>query len=192
MMRVLMLACVVSIAASTAAVAADAPVKPETVRRLIKVTQVGKILDAYMAQIDAGMESGIRQAMRGKPLTPEQQKVLDDMRAKMLAIFKESLNWETLEPVLIDVYTRTFTESEVEGMLAFYETPAGKALITKTPQLMQNTAQAMQSQVSALLPKFQKLEEETMAQLKAADAKPAGDKPDGAKPAAPPKDDAKP
>jgi hypothetical protein len=49
---------------------------------------------------------------------------------------------ERMMPRMIDlsitVYARTYTEEELTGILEFYRTPAGRALLAKSPLLMQN------------------------------------------------------
>ncbi len=164
LIKVLILCCI----AAAPAFAADGPPTPESVHKLLEVTHARQLLDANLAQIDTAMQAGIRQALRGQSLSAEQQQIVDGMQTKMMGLFKEFLTWEILEPTVVDAYTHTFTQSEVNGMLAFYATPPGKALITKTPQVMQSMSQATQARMSALMPKLQQLQRDTMAQLQAA------------------------
>lgn len=81
------------------------------------------------------------------------------------ASVRELMRWEVLEPILIDIYRQSFTQSEIDGMLAFYRSEVGQAVIAKMPVVMQNSIQAMQARVAALMPKLQQLQRETVAQL---------------------------
>ena len=61
---------------------------------------------------------------------------------------------------------RTFTRRQrlpiIQGMLAFYRTPAGQAVIEKMPLVMQNTMQAVQERMGAMMPAMQKMIAEEM------------------------------
>jgi hypothetical protein len=111
------------------------------------------------------MENSMKQALSGQPVTPAQQVVLDDMRKQMGALLKEELAWEVFEPLMIDVYLNTFTEEEVQGMLQFYRSPAGRAVVTKMPAVMQASMQAVQGPIAAMQPKMRKLQEDTVRKL---------------------------
>jgi hypothetical protein len=70
--------------------------------------------------------------------------------------------------MMIEVYSNTFTQHEVDGMLTFYRSEAGQAVIAKLPTAMQQTMTSMQSHVKTLTPKIAELERDAAAQLKAA------------------------
>jgi uncharacterized protein len=44
--------------------------------------------------------------------------------------------------LLVPVYDKHFSNEELEGMIAFYETPLGKKLVAKLPQIMAESAAA--------------------------------------------------
>ncbi|HYU31394.1 MAG TPA: DUF2059 domain-containing protein [Thermoanaerobaculia bacterium] len=46
-------------------------------------------------------------------------------------------NWDAIGPQMIDLYMRTFTESELRDLVAFYRTPTGRKALEKMPALMQ-------------------------------------------------------
>ena len=103
------------------------------------------------------MKSSIKQAVAGQSLTPEQEMVKLEMQGKMAAMLREELSWESLEPMYIEIYRKTLTQREVDGMLSFYTSPAGRAVILKMPLVMQSTMQAMQGRMSTFMPKIQQL-----------------------------------
>ena len=61
----------------------------------------------------------------------QRQAVLDRMRAKMVAAFDESFNADAMQMVTTRIYQATYTQDEVDGLIAFYKTPAGQALSIK-------------------------------------------------------------
>jgi len=152
---------------------ADSP-SEQSVRRLLAATGSPKLVDRMMEQMDSAMRSGIAQGLGNRPVTPAQQAIIDDMRTKMVAIFKEQMDWKVIEPTIVGVYQKTFTQKEVNGMLAFYESDIGKAVTAKMPAAVTSSMQAMQSRMGALTPKLQDLMRDTAAKLKAAEQSPAG------------------
>ena len=153
------------------AIAAEPPASEASVRELLCITQSQKLVDGTMGQVDAMMQRSMKQALAGQTLTADQQRIMDNMRTKTIALFREDMKWETLEPMFIDVYKQSFTQKEVDGMLDFYKSEPGQAVIAKMPLVMQNTMQAMQGRMAVMLPKLQQLQQDAIAELKASRAK---------------------
>ena len=153
------------------ALGAETRASDASIRELLTVSQSKKLVDGAMGQMDTMMQASMKQALAGKAIPPNQQKILDDMRPKMLALVTEELKWEILEPMFIDIYRQSFSQTEIDGMLAFYKTPAGQAVIAKMPLVMQGTMKSVQARIMAIMPRLQQLERETIAQLRASSAK---------------------
>lgn len=156
---------------SPAALGADSPPSDASLKRLIAVTEARKLVEGSISSIDASIEASIQQLLQGKPVSPQQQKIIDEMRTQLVAVMQDILKWDSLEPMFMDVYRRSLTQSEVDGMLAFYATPAGKAVIAKMPLIMQNTMASMQARMSSVMPQIVRIQQETLEKLKAAEKK---------------------
>jgi uncharacterized protein len=89
------------------------------------------------------------------------------MRQRFVAVMTAEMSWERYEPLMLQVYRQSFTQSEVDGMLAFYRTDAGRAVISKMPAVMQNSMQLVQQQMSQTFPKLQEIMKESAAKLEA-------------------------
>jgi hypothetical protein len=152
---------------ATPVFAADSSPTEESIKHLLAVTDSRKLADDMMVQMDGAMKNAMKQLPQGKAVTPEQQKTLDSMQSKMDALLKQELNWDSLEPLYIQIYRESFTQEEINGMLAFYETPVGQALIKKMPAVMQKSMTEMQKRMATLIPKFQKIQQDTLSELKA-------------------------
>ncbi|MES2770461.1 MAG: DUF2059 domain-containing protein [Pseudomonadota bacterium] len=139
------------------ALAAERPVSEASVKRLLEVTNARKMLDGMMSQMDAMMKSSIKQAVPGQTFTPEQEMIMEETQGKVVSAMWDELKWEALEPMYIEVYQKIFTQPEVDGMLAFYKTKSGQAVIRKMPLVMQTTTQMMQSRMAPLIPKIQQI-----------------------------------
>jgi hypothetical protein len=165
-MNILRNCMIILLLSSTAAMAA--PASENSVKEFLAVTEAQKLVAGMLTQIDAMMNNTVQQALKGKTPNPNEQKAISNMKNKMDALFREELAWEKLEPMYLRLYRETFTDEEVAGMLSFYKTPAGQALINKMPLLMQKTMLEVQTMLSGERPKIQKIQQEFIAELKAA------------------------
>lgn len=139
----------------------------ESLRHLLEVMQAKQLANAAAQQVDDMFSSMLNQALAGKNVTPEQQKVIEANRAKMRDLMKDLLSWESMERLYLKVYADTFTQSEIDDMTAFYSSPAGHAVIVKLPLAMKNTMSEMQERMKELVPKIQQLAKDTAEQIKA-------------------------
>jgi hypothetical protein len=148
--------------------AADEPASAASIKKLLAITQVAKLVDMMPGQIDDMIKPAMNQALDGQPMNAKQHEIMDGMSAKLTALLKKEMSWEILEPTFVDIYRQALTEQEVQGMIAFYQTPAGKAVVEKMPRIMQASLQFTQSSMTSLMPKIQQLVSDTIEQLEAA------------------------
>lgn len=153
---------------SCSAIAMAAPASDSSIKQLLDVTQSRKLVDGMRAQIDALMNNSIQQALQGKTPTPKQQQAIVNMKNKLVAVMQGELVWEKVEPIYLRLYKESFSEEEIVGMLSFYKTPAGQAVIYKMPVLMQKNMLEVQKMVARAAPQMQKIQEEFVTEIKAA------------------------
>jgi uncharacterized protein len=155
------------------ALAQNVPPSEASLKELMKITNISSLMDASMKQIEAMMRADGEKLTKGHTFTPEQKQILDDMYSQMTAVVTSGMSWEKLEPTMIDLYRQVYTQKEVDGMLAFYKTDAGRALIQKMPALMQATMQLMQRNIASTMPKMAQIRQDTLAKLRATGYAPA-------------------
>ena len=179
----LVMTLVLAVCASQAAYAQDAKPAEASIRQLFEVMHSSNLLDAYLTQIDGTVRASMQQALAGQQLNTKQKKILEDMGREIGSLVKAELNWSAIEPVMIEVYRNTFSQHEVDGMLTFYRSEVGQAVIAKLPTAMQKSMTSIQGHVKTLTPKIAQLEKDTAAQLKAAaEPQPAAPSAQGAQP----------
>jgi hypothetical protein len=147
--------------------APSTPASDESIKQLLEVAQSRKLVDSVMKQMDNLMLQTIQQATRGQQIPPKVQKEIDRNQAEVTAFLKDLLDWKKLEPMYIRVYQKTFSQQEVDGMIAFYKTPSGQAVIGKMPTVMQNTMEEMQAMMGPVMQKLQKMQQDVVAAMKA-------------------------
>lgn len=151
----------------TASYAAETPPNEGSVRKLLEVSQCHKVLDAVMGQMDGYMKQAIAQVTQGQSLSPQMKKNIERRQAEVVLIFKEMLDWHKLEPMYIRVYQKTFTQSEVDNLIAMYQSPGGQALLNKMPVVLQNTMNEMQPIMQPIMQRIQRMQRDVVADIQA-------------------------
>jgi len=142
-----------------------------SVKQLLEVAQSHKLVDSVMLQMESLMQQTIVEATKGKPIPAKLQKNIDQRHDELVALMKELLDWKKIEPMYVRIYQQTFTQPEVDGMIAFYKTPAGQAVIGKMPMAMQTTIDEMQGLMGPAMQKLQQTQLDIVAELKAENKK---------------------
>lgn len=153
---------------------ADTPPSEASIKQLLEVGQVHKMVDTMMTQMDAYMKQVMQQATQGQHVTPEIQKDIDKRETEIMDVTKEMLDWKKLEPMYVRVYQKSFTQGEVAGLVAFYETPTGQALLTKMPVVMQNTLNEVQQMMRPMMQRVQQMQQDVVAEIQAQKKKSGG------------------
>lgn len=156
------------LAVSPLAFAAETAPSDASIKELLTLTQSRKLMEGAMGQMEASVQSMTQHELANEKITPKQKTILEDMQKKMFVMIKENMNWDAIEPTFADVYKKTFSQHEVDGMIAFYKSDVGQSVIAKMPQVMHETMQAVQQRMMTLIPKLQQLQRETAAKMQQA------------------------
>jgi hypothetical protein len=81
----------------------------------------------------------------------------DEKQKKMFALISDKTSWQSMKPIYIKVYSDTYNDSEVDGILLFYRSAAGKAMVDKQPTLLSKITSTMQATMADLAPQLQKI-----------------------------------
>jgi hypothetical protein len=138
-----------------------------SIKQLLEVAQSRKLVDSVMLQMESLMQQTIAEATKGRQVPAKVQNDIDQRRAEVVRMMKELLDWKKLEPMYVRIYQKTFTQQEVDGMIAFYKTSAGQAVIAKMPMAMQTTIDEMQGLMGPVMQKLQQMQQDVAAALKA-------------------------
>jgi hypothetical protein len=142
-------------------VAFAGPPSDAQVDKLLDVMRARQTLEVIVPQVKSSQQQMIAQLTAGKALTPEQKAGIDRIMARSEAQLAELMTWQKFEPLYRDIYRQTFDAADVDAMIAFYSSQAGRNLLDKTPLLMQNTMAAMQKMI---VPMLQQMERDIAAE----------------------------
>jgi len=156
---VLLLSCSATFAQST--VPSEASIK-----QLLELTQQSrKVIDSATAQMDRLMTSAIEQVTKGEKLSPDAQKMVDQDKSEIAKLIHDTLDYDKLLPMDVRIYQKSFTQAEVDGLIAFYKTPAGQALLSKMPVVVENTFAEMRTMITPITQRIQQMQQSLMAEM---------------------------
>jgi hypothetical protein len=135
---------------------ADEVSRTAKAEEFLRVSHVGQVYSQMMSTVLNQAKSGMFQ-MFGVKLTPEQTKQSDELQSKLAAILNDVLSWEKLKPIYVKLYADTYSEEEMDGIIALYKSPAGEAMPAKSPEVMTKANQMVQQQMATVMPEIQKL-----------------------------------
>jgi hypothetical protein len=134
-------------------------------------------MDQMMDQLMNGVVKQVQQMTQSMPgadqATPEQKKMLADFQQRVLDLVNNKLGWKALEPDFIALYASTYTEEELDGILAFYKSAVGQKMLEKTPELMTKSTEITQQKMREIQPEMNQMIEDFMKQMAASAAKAA-------------------
>ena len=154
--------------ACSTAFAADTQPSEASIKELLTLSDAPKLIDGMWAQIGGMIQQGINQSTQGQQITPAQQTAIEKYKTNSIAIMREELSWAKIEPMYVRIYQNSLNQDEIDGMIAFYKTPAGQAVIKKMPALMQQIMAEMPAMMGPLMQKMQPLAQQLAADMKAA------------------------
>ena len=135
----------------TSPVRADEASKSAKAEELLQLTQG----DQMMKTMEPMMKGMLAQAEKDMPA--DQRAKVGELQEKVMALIAASLS--KARPALAKAYTDTYTEEEIDGILAFYKSPAGKALLQKMPEVMQRLMPVMIQMMGDLQPQMKTMME---------------------------------
>ena len=165
------LATVVAFCFSTC-VADDTERRRELAGELLDAMNMETTMAASMEMMKTMMSGQIQQMEKQLPDagagSPEAKALAEKMRDRTMALVTESLGWDKMKDSFVEIYAETFTAEEMEGQIAFFGSSAGRAFVTKQPQLLQRSAAATQTVMAEVLPKVVALSAEVMKEKREA------------------------
>lgn len=108
----------------TKAASDSGPAEVADIRKLLELTGSRNMVNQMKGELMA-------QFRQASPTLPTE--MFDEMLAEMKP--------EDLEEAIIPIYVKHFTESDIKQLIAFYESPFGRKVMSKLPEIMQESNQ---------------------------------------------------
>jgi hypothetical protein len=102
----------------------------QSIDELFAAMNLKGTLDVMLANMDQSIKSGMQQGLQqqGKDVTPEQGKQLDQPQQKLSATLRDEFSYDKMREIYRKAYRTSFSQEEINGLIAFFKSAAGKAL----------------------------------------------------------------
>lgn len=155
------------------AFAQDTKPSEESVKHLFDLMHTSRQIDSALGSMGGAIHRTMDQAMSGRQLNPEQQKIRDDMASKIEAMMKDEINWSNIGPLMVQAYRDNFSQSDIDAMTKFYSSPAGRSVADKLPVATQQSTQMIQQRMRDLMPRIIALEKDSAKRMEEAATPPS-------------------
>ena len=124
--------------------------------KIEEILQISKTSQGLQQIVEQMRNMQMAQVAKMK-LPPAEQARSEEIQKKIMDLVAGRLSWDRMKPLLVKMYADTFSESELDGILNFYKSPAGQAMLEKMPALMQRTMSLAQEAASGLQPEIERI-----------------------------------
>ena len=154
------------LAVFSAALLLSAPARADEATKNAKIEELMKVpnVDLMMGQIMSQMKGQMKAMESSMDVPLDARKNADEFEDRVMALTEKRL--ATMKPMLVKVYADTYTEEEIDGILAFYKTPVGQAMLRKMPELIQRSMAVSQQVMGEIMPEIQKMVQEQAEKTK--------------------------
>jgi len=132
---------------------ADEASKAAKIEEMLQLTHV----DRMTAQMLDQVKSMVAAQVSKMDVPEEARKASAEMQQKMMDLVADRLSWAKAKPAYARIYSETFSEGEIDGILTFYKSPAGQAMLEKMPQLMQKSMAVGQQLMGDIAPDIERI-----------------------------------
>jgi hypothetical protein len=143
---------------------ADAPATKEDIQRYMEVTHSHQM----MKQIYDVIAKSVRDATHDRViheksnLPPDAEERINKKTDELL----KNMPIDELLDVMVSVYQKHWTKSDVDNLIAFYSTPTGQKVLTEMPQTMAEAMQAMRPVMLRRMDSMKQNVDQQLAELK--------------------------
>ncbi|MBL7076650.1 MAG: DUF2059 domain-containing protein [Kiritimatiellae bacterium] len=153
--------CILVIAGMAIPIVAKEPAAPTKESNAPRRAAAEKLLDLF--NMDDTYDQSMKQAMNmavgmiDSQDLPEMEKANARKAVEAsMEISLEKFSWKRMKGIFVDIYAGVLDLDELEGLIAFYESPIGQKFLKKQPQLSLATMEKMQLLMQEMMPDLQK------------------------------------
>jgi len=143
-----------------------------SLEQLFTLTHVDQLMTSIQKQTRASLKPMLDKAVdQIAAAHPEKREhatqAFDKFMNMTMDMMEAELSWTALKPVTLDIYKTTFSQDEVNAMIAFYSSPMGQSVIAKLPIATQKSMQMVQQRMGPLMQRVMYQAQQMAAALQA-------------------------
>lgn len=132
---------------------ADQPASPASVETFLELTDARQLTEAGFAQVISLYTDMARQL----GITDKEDPVLKKYLGSLDTLLEAEMGWEKVKGPIIEMYSSHFTDTEMQGLIAFYQSDLGRKTVETMPLAIADTVKISQTILTAIMPKIQAL-----------------------------------
>ena len=136
---------------------ADDASKHAKARELLRLTYMEDRMEQKKAAAILQMQSVAIQELVKLGHGKDKEKATSDLKQQLDAVVSSRYDWSKWEPAYEQVYVDVYTEQELDGIIAFYQSPVGQAFLSKTPQTTSEILDFANQQLDLMVPQIRQI-----------------------------------
>lgn len=158
-MKKLVLLSILTIAFTLGSMAQD---KISDIKRLLEVMNSEQMSETMLNSMVPVLKQQITSQIKENSAKEKIDKMIDALTDAMMEEMKE-LSHKLNSVELVNLYDKHFTQGEIKDLIEFYESPTGKKILAKSPEI---TKELMNSMMIKYMPELQKNLNKKLEELK--------------------------
>lgn len=142
--------------ATPALAAAPTPASPASVERMLQAMGAEQMLGGMYGQVGQFAEAMAKQA----GIREQDRPAFERYMQRVAEVMQQEAGWAQLKEPMIRIYASHYSEEEIQGLTAFYESPLGRSMVAKTPEVMRDSAAVSQELLKRVMPRLVELAKE--------------------------------
>ena len=159
--------CIASSALADKPAASTVDAKTKLAMQLMESAQFDRSMQQMAEQMPAMMAKQFESATGSCDASSA---LVQEMSGKLGQLVTTALKSEEMKVDVASLYAEVFSEDELRQTIAFYQSPLGRKLLERMPELMQKSMQISQDRMKDVMPELQKIGEEYGERIRAATA----------------------
>ena len=123
--------------------------------QLVVLNNTQKTVEQIAQNISAQIDQ-LAERAAGPDANADQKAKIDAFKQHETQLIDGALGWSSMKPAIVDIYVKSFTEEQLDAILAFYKSPAGTAFLEKMPEINTQFGQLGNTRVAGIRDQLQK------------------------------------
>ena len=140
---------------------AESTASREPVEKLMMLTDVSKIMESMQGQVSS-MFNNMASQMN---ISEQERPAFEKYMGKIDNLLKENMTWDQFKEPMINVYLTHFNQTEIDGLIEFYQSDVGKSMTQKMPLVMRDSMMAGQQAMRDIMPQVQAIAQEMQSEI---------------------------
>src|ERR1035441_6658428 len=141
---------------SAAPILADEASKKVKIEEMLQLTHYDQMMQQMLEQMKNMQLDQLKKA----DMPAEARAQSEEIQQKTMTLVADRMSYEKFKPAFIQIYAEVFDAQQIDSIVSFYKSPAGKAMLEKSPLLMQRVMPMMQKAIGDMQPDIQKIIED--------------------------------